>query len=182
MEDEEGMMSVDGEEEKEEEDEGEWPEQMRIYMPSALGKQQCVEHGCEVMVEQEIELRIGQADDGLEKLRLALGHKSLLLRTEVRNSQSQRTSTRAWAQVHHLDAKVRKHVRCYHRARHALQSLDANATILERLRPIESDDLKMSGDVVEENRVGQRSDTLAWFWRLEGTGDNQDDSWMNECE
>jgi len=40
--------------------------------------------GLATMASQELELRQGQANDALEGLRLALGHKSLLFRTKVR--------------------------------------------------------------------------------------------------
>jgi hypothetical protein len=53
---------------------------------------------------------------------------------------------------------------------------------MERYWPIQSEDLKMSGDIVEENRMGQRNDALAWFWRLDGAGHHPDDNWMNQCE
>ncbi|KAJ7226572.1 hypothetical protein C8J57DRAFT_1252507 [Mycena rebaudengoi] len=36
--------------------------------------------------------------------------------------------------------------------------------------PITRADLKMRGDLTEANRMGQQSDTLAWFWRLEDLG------------
>jgi hypothetical protein len=35
---------------------------------------------------------------------------------------------------------------------------------------------------VEENRIGQRNDALAWFWRLDGAGQHPDDDWMQECK
>jgi hypothetical protein len=40
----------------------------------------------------------------------------------------------------------------------------------------------MSGDVVEENRIGQRSDMLAWFWRTGDPNQDQENNWMNECK
>jgi len=35
---------------------------------------------------------------------------------------------------------------------------------MDKYRPIHPQDLALSGDVVEEQRLGQRNDTLAWFW------------------
>ena len=45
---------------------------------------------------QEAALQRGQINDVLEGLRMALGEKSLLFRTSVRNAKSQRTSLRSW--------------------------------------------------------------------------------------
>jgi len=44
-------------------------------------------------------------------------------------------------------------------------------------------DLKMPGDIIEENRIGQRSDQLPWFWRLDGQlqGDELNPR-MKECK
>jgi hypothetical protein len=97
---------------------------------------------------------------------MALGEKSLLFRMEVRNSKSQRTSLRAWQNVNKQDLVARQHKRGYDRARKALIRLDVDREYLSTLHDITPEDMKMSGDVTEENRIGQRSSVLAWFWRL----------------
>jgi len=50
-------------------------------------------------------------NDALEGLRMALGEKSLLFRTDIRNSKSQRTSLKAWDNVNKQDAVARRHKR-----------------------------------------------------------------------
>jgi len=42
--------------------------------------------------------------------------------------------------------------------------------------------MALSGDVVEEQRLGQRNDTLAWFWHIGTTNDEQGNEWMDERE
>ena len=49
-------------------------------------------------------------------------------------------------------------------------------------KPILANDLTISGDVVEEQRLGQRNDVLAWFWHIGAPQGNQGDDWMEECE
>jgi hypothetical protein len=159
---------------------GEWPEDMTLAMPSTFGQERCQQLGLERLLNQELELRIGQANDCLEKLRVALGHKTILFRTRVRNSTSQRTRTRAWAEVERVDAKIRKCVRSYRQARFAMIRLGASEETLVQYQMIKTEDLKLSGDIVEENRVGQRNDKIAWFWRLGGGHDG--DEWMQECK
>jgi hypothetical protein len=70
------------------EDPNEWqtmgPERMTIFMPSSLQHADVQRLGLATMARQELELRQGQADDALEGLRLALGHKALLYRSKVR--------------------------------------------------------------------------------------------------
>jgi hypothetical protein len=159
-----------------------YSERSTLFMPSTLGKQSCVSYGWEPLVDQEKELRIAQADECLENLRLALGHKSLLLRTSVRGAEGQKSKTRAWKEVERISETITKEVSLYHRAREALVGLEAEEDVLRKYQLVKSDDLKMSGDVVEENRVGQRNDALAWFWRLDGAGQHPDDGWMQECK
>ena len=130
------------------------PERAVLCMPSTLGIDQCLQHGLGSMVDQERELREGQANESLEKLRLALGHKAMLLRNLVRNATGQKSKTRAWDTVDSVQEKVEKEVAVYHQAREALICLDAKDT-LRKYQPIQPEDLKMSGDIIEENRVGQ---------------------------
>jgi hypothetical protein len=167
-------------EEADDEAVGEWPENMTLAMPSTFGEEQCQQLGLEELLSQELELRIGQANDCLDKLRVALGHKMILFRTRVRNSTSQRTRTRAWAEVDRVDTRIRKCVRSYRQARKAMIRLGASGETMAQYQVIKMEDLKLSGDVVEENRIGQRNDKMAWFWRV-GGGQHEDD-WMHECE
>ncbi|KAJ6619131.1 hypothetical protein B0H10DRAFT_1743673, partial [Mycena sp. CBHHK59/15] len=57
-------------------------------------------------------------------------------------------------------------LKVYHQATAALRRMGMR----EKWKPITKDDLKMSGDMIEANRTGQRAHTLAWFWRLEDDG------------
>jgi len=138
-------------------------------------------HGLETLAKQEIELRVGQANDSLAALRVELGHKSLLFRSKVRYSKNQKGKTRAWKEVAQSAGRVMKHVACYQRAQQALKRLGADEEILEKYQDIEKEHLKMSSDMVEENRFGQHNDMLAWFWRLGPQTDAEGDSWMEEC-
>jgi len=156
------------------------PERERITLPSALAPGEVDRLSLQPIALIEAELRKGQVTDALEGLRLALGEKSLCFRTQVRNANSQRTTHRAWDNVHKLDAEARKCRSAYRQARNALQCLDLDPEYQGTLRDITDDDLKVSGDITDERRFGQRSDTLPWFWRV---GDRSDPSGprMQEC-
>ena len=71
-----------------------------------------------------------------------------------------------WDSVHRVNDQIKKTVVTYRTARQAIGEL-GGAADLKRFQEIKKSDLKMSGDVVEENRVGQRSSVLLWFWRLD---------------
>jgi hypothetical protein len=98
---------------------------------------------------------------------------------QVRNSRSQRTSTRAWSQVNQMESRVQHAVQYYKRARAALGRLNATDP---KFKDITAEDLKMPGDIIEENRIGQRSDELSWFWRLDSRLKGQErGERMKEC-
>src|SRR5882762_2147181 len=110
---------------------------------------------------------------------------SLLFHTQVRNSKSQRTSLKAWDNVNKQDAVAKQHKHTYNNTQKALIRLDIDRNYLSILQDITPEDMKMAGDVTEENRVGQRSSMLAWFWRL-GSDSAIDEVKVNprmkECE
>lgn len=62
---------------------GEVVERMTLLMPSYLTQADRERLGFGRIAQQELELRQGQANDCLNSLRLALGHKALLFRTDV---------------------------------------------------------------------------------------------------
>jgi hypothetical protein len=82
---EEGSWLQEREEEEwiEEADEIEVAERITLFLPSYLEPADRERLGFEELAKQELELRKGQANDSLEALRVALGHKSLLFRSSV---------------------------------------------------------------------------------------------------
>ena len=175
----EDVPSTDDEEVIDEEDEAEWAEDHALVMPSRLGAEECHRLGLGNLMTQEIKLQVGQANDALEELRTALAEKSLLYRTKIRGHPSQKMSTRSWSGIKRTNGRIQKHIRKYNLARAALLSMAAD---IPQFKPMTSDDLKMSADVTEENRFGQRRDTLAWFWRIGPEREDEEGSWMDECE
>jgi hypothetical protein len=168
--------SSDGKDEKSEK-----PEMTPIWMPSSLNSEDVERLNLKVLAAQELELRKGQASDCLQGLRLALGHRAILYRTKLRHSKTTKGKTRAWGNIKAATIKVNKHVRAYRRARRALEHLGADDSTLAHFQKLETNDLKVNLDVTEENRVGQRNDTLPWFWRLDGQNADQHETWMQEC-
>ena len=172
-------------------DESEWEEdedvelpieRVGLGLPSSFDMVERLRMGLGRLREIEIELREGQANDALEALRAGLAEKSLRFRTEVKPAKSQRTMTRAWDSIHRADTLVKAAVRSYKLARNALERLGAGEELLNQYQEVQKKDLKMSRDIVEENRVGQRSSELAWFWRLDRKWDGDQGEFLKECE
>lgn len=78
--------------------------------------------------------------------------------------------------------RIRGYVRTYQRARAALIKLQLSSNELEKFQVINQSDLKMSSDIIEESRIGQRNDKIAWFWVLDRKGSQTDKGWMEECK
>lgn len=171
---------------EEEEDEVDMPvqaEHVGIWMPSSMDPLVAKDRGLEFLMKEELELRKGQANDCLERLRLALGDKSVLARRNLRLAHSVRTTTRAFKDLLVASAKVKRYTRGYLRARAALQKLGADDATMARYRPIEPADLSVNKDITEENRYGQGSDSLPWIWRTGELNREQEGStWMDECK
>lgn len=152
-----------------------------LMLPSTLGRDKCISCGLATLLDQEIKLRLGQANDALHELRLALVDKAILFRQEVRHAKSQSTKTRAWARVGGVQTVVVRHAAIYRRARRQLVSLGADAEILAKYRPLLDNDLKVTSAVADPNSRGERHSTLAWFWSIDIPGDTEVHNWMSEC-
>lgn len=154
-------------------------EDMTLLMPSSLGAQICKAKGKQDVMEQEIELREGQVNDALSELRMALAHKAILFRTNVRQAKSVSTKTKSRDDVRRSDGCIQAQVANYNTARQALLQMNA---LKSHFREIKKGDLKVSGDIFEENRIGQKKDTLAWFWMIGDSAEHEkSDISMEEC-
>ncbi|KAG2057844.1 hypothetical protein BDR06DRAFT_877337, partial [Suillus hirtellus] len=58
--------------------------------------------------------------------------------------------------------------------------LGADSDTLASYQVLKAEDLTVSKEVTEENRHGQGSDRLAWFWRINSAENSQKSKWMNE--
>jgi hypothetical protein len=47
---------------------------------------------------------------------------------------------------------------------------------------LKQEDLKLSCDIVEANRTGQKSEHVTWIWRVEGISMIGEDEWLKESE
>ncbi|KIK80037.1 hypothetical protein PAXRUDRAFT_16006 [Paxillus rubicundulus Ve08.2h10] len=92
-------------------------ESIHLPLPLALSVQRCQDDSLEWLAEQEMQLRMGQANNTLHELCLALADKAMLFRTNVRHSSSQATSSRAWGQVTAINVAVNKFTNIYRASR-----------------------------------------------------------------
>jgi hypothetical protein len=158
------------------------PEHTMLPLPSALGLHKHHDPIIAALTQEELLIRQSQASEALQQLRLSLGMKSAIFRSMASSAKSQKTKTRAWRAVHTTTAAVKMHAKSYCLARHALVQLNVDQSILTRFPPLEKSDLTVSRDVLEESRVGQRSEHVSWIWRQDIGKDQHENEWMYESE
>jgi len=144
--------------------------------------QQANRLGLLTMVDQELRLREGQANDALHELRVSLAHKAVIFRTDVRHARTYNMTTRAWGKVGSADVKVQQHVAIYCQCRKQMIALNASSNTLNRYKMLRKEDLKISATIADPNARGHRDDTLAWFWTMDVPRDTEVNDWMSECK
>ena len=156
-------------------------EYISLHLPSHLGRSWCNRNAAEDLANAELRLREGQLNDSLHHIRIALGHKSYLFRSNVRPARTQRLKTRAWAEVHAVESTVQHHARVYNRTQQSILDLGANTPLLSRYRVLERQDLKVDTTVIAPDVRGQRNKSLPWFWSMDVRRDADVGAWMNDC-
>ncbi|KAH9031441.1 hypothetical protein EDB83DRAFT_2229595 [Lactarius deliciosus] len=154
-------------------------EDIPLLLPSSLGWEWCASHSVKTLAMKEAKLRYAQASDSIHRIRLALGFKSALFRTQVRDAQTQKTKTRAWTAVHSVDSTVHEHARNYSVARDAYLKVQEASVSFPELPPLRLTDLRVSTAILGAAQVGQRNKQLPWIWSF-GTSERQDGTWMDE--
>ena len=157
------------------------PEDIPILLPSSFGWKWCALHNAKSLAMKEAQLCHAQANDAIHQIRLALGFKSALFRTQVRPANTQQMKTRAWNAVHNVDSTLSEHARIYSMARDAYRKLRNNSTIKAALPPLGRDDLRIATLVLGSETTGQRNTQQSWIWSF-GKVTADDGTWMDDCE
>ncbi|KAG1764500.1 hypothetical protein EV702DRAFT_1051329 [Suillus placidus] len=152
-----------------------------VWMPSWAASDTIMDDVIMALRQEELKLRKGQANDCLEKLRQALGDRSVVFREKIHSNKSiHHQGTRSKKELLTITLSINKQARGYRRSRAAMQRLGAGSDTLSLYQPLKAQDLRVSKEVTEENRHGQGSDTLTWFWRINNAENNQKNQWMDE--
>ncbi|KAH8987551.1 hypothetical protein EDB86DRAFT_2832248 [Lactarius hatsudake] len=159
--------------------EGTNAEDIPILLPSTLGLDWCIQHGVRSLAIKEAKLRYAQANDSIHRIRLALGFKSALFRTQVRSARTQKTKTRAWTAVQNVDTTVHEHARNYGMARDAYIKVQQASDGSLELPPLHAMDLRVKTAILGAAEVGQRNTQLPWIWSF-GTSNVEGGAWFEE--
>ena len=156
-------------------------EDLSILLPSSLSWEWCDRHNLQALAEKEAKLRIGQANDAIHNVRLALGFKSALFRDHVRPANTQRTKTRAWDAIHSVDSTIHQHARNYSMARDAYLQIREAYPVTQKFPQLHVADLRIGTAIINAAEVGQRNRQLPWIWSFGNTVDEHG-TWMHECK
>ena len=74
-------------------------ERQALLLPSNLGLEVCEEQGYMAFVKQEKTLRMGQANDALQGIRLGLSRKAIIFRQDIRKATNKKKKLRSWDQI-----------------------------------------------------------------------------------
>jgi hypothetical protein len=175
---------VESEEESDEEDDAEQfddgvqPEHIPLQLPSTQGRDACVASRRTGLMEQEIELRTGQANDALSQIRLGLNYKAYLW-MEYKQTDNYKKKTRSSTALRAAEHNIQQHVAAYSLAFRALTSLDQQGLF----KPIEKEDLCLNPNIVKQNRIGQSKVALSWIWRTgQLSKDESEDTWRQKSK
>ena len=103
-------------------------ESMVLPLPSYIGVDNCCQKGLQHLVDQELKLRQGQANDALHEIQLALADKSAIFQQDVRHTGNYNMATRAWKKVANMEMVINRYARVYQRCR---QQMVAVTTVTE---------------------------------------------------
>jgi hypothetical protein len=153
------------------------PEDVEIPLPSAFDPLPTSMKGAR---RKEIRMRIAQANDALENIRLEIGNKSYLYRSNIRLADGKKQKTRGYAAVKSADAGMRHHLRLYNHATWALDRLDAPQQIRSRFQQINREHTKAITAIYQPNAAGQSGVTLSWIWTVDIQGDSSKSPYLEE--
>jgi hypothetical protein len=156
------------------------PEDEELTLPSSLPGNR---ERSQKLVDIEMHLRKGQANDCLEKIRTCLAHKLALSRQKKARARGQHENTRASNFIKRLHDQIEDLATQYQKAYLAMISLGMDAND-KRYRAMEASDLKIGNrqDQEQIQPLGHtHTSSVSWIWynTAEPTED-QHGKWLDE--
>ena len=132
------------------------------------------------LVQAEITLCMGQANNALHGLRLALTKKAMLFRG-LRDASSKTKRNRSWDQIKTVGSSASHHAMIYQRAWDTLISLGMMQDAMAPYQILRKEHLTITTAKIDPHQRGNRNSSLAWFWSMDVQGDSQSVEGMSEC-
>ncbi|KAI6102536.1 hypothetical protein EV401DRAFT_1804675, partial [Pisolithus croceorrhizus] len=156
-----------------------------LPLPSNIGVERCCAAGVYELTQMELQLRVGQANDVLHGLCLALADKAVVFRGVVRQAKSYSMrmllpTMRGWQMVNSIESSVKQHATIYKRCREAMIALGADADTLTWFQELLKCHLSINTAAFTQNAHDHRHSSLPWFWSMDIERDTRSKTWLTE--
>lgn len=157
-------------------------ERYSVAMPSSLSAETRERRLLRKAVDSEIQLRIGQCNDALQGIRMAIGKKAFIYVSDVRKAKTTKGKTRSYDDIKVAHRALQHQAQLYRCSRKALLDLGADKELLEKYQMLHTSQLSTKDTFLDVTERGQKHLNLPWFWNLDVEGDSEDNSRMEECK
>ncbi|TEB21141.1 hypothetical protein FA13DRAFT_1757635 [Coprinellus micaceus] len=153
------------------------PELLDIAMPSTVRKLPSV---WKTLPQRELELRIAQAYESLHKIRVEVGHKSFLFRSNIRLAREKKERLRGYAGVRSANRVINLFRGHYDIARWSIIRLKAPASITSKLKVLLPHHVRALPAIYDHKVRGERNKPAPWIWGIDVAGDAMEEPYLEE--
>ena len=161
---------------------GAQPESFSIPLPSSIPKESPQRPLLTRIMQKELELRKGHANDCLAAMRTIIGQQAFQYKKILRPAPTKVHRTRARSSIQKVGRNLVLQSRIYKQTRNAMLSLnmevDALKSVYKELTP---QDIQVSSAIAEPNIAGSSRMHLSWIWTIH-QGVEPTDNHLTECE
>ena len=158
------------------------PESSSIALPSALPQQSSHRISLSRLMNKELELRKGHANDCLAEIRTIIGQQAFQYKKILRPAHNKSNRTRARSSIQNVQRTLMLKSRLYKRTRKAMLSCNIDLDKLDSVyKELTSNDIRVSTAVDSPNVAGSTRTYLSWIWTSH-QGVTADDNHLTECE
>lgn len=145
-----------------------YAESQTLPFPSTFSRADLEELGAVDLIQTELDLRKGWANDILHTLRQTVGNKSLNFQKGIRGAPAKSHMTRAWSNIRELEQQS-EHLRCvYTINRNAMLTLGLPQNDQTgKYQSLKKEDLNASAAMAAPNLSGQSKTKLSWIWTVD---------------
>jgi hypothetical protein len=157
------------------------PETLVIALPSALPEKSVYRQPLARLMQMEMELRRGHANDCLGSIRRTIGQEAFEYKKVLRPAHDKIHQTRARTSIQNIHRGLVLQARIYKRTREAMIKLGIESEVVEELyKTLTAEDIKTSSAINNPNIAGSSRTKLSWIWTLH-QGVQTNDNHLTEC-
>lgn len=161
---------------------GAQPESFCIALPSALPQNSTNRSLLIRLMEIELELRKGHANDCLADMRTTIGQQAYQCKKNLKSAQTKVHRTRARSSIQSINRTLILQTRFYNRTRKAMLNLGMELDSLNSIyKPLTKEDISVSSAVADPNVAGSSRMKLSWIWTTH-QGISVNDNHLTECK